>query len=123
MVFEKDVAESLFNSDPDLASDVVKELKTGWRMQAVQAEINTRKKLQEAKIKRESKHIDGVCVHRLRVDPTSYHYWGQRLGYECWSNEQFIKEYGRDNPSASVICKPAKPKFGYGKKYSKTYNI
>ena len=123
MVFEKDVAESLFNSDPDLASDVVKELKTGWRMQAVNAEINTRKKLQEAKIKRESKHLDGVGVHRLRVDPTSYHYWGQRLGYECWSDEQFISEYGRDNPSAAVICKPPKPKFGYGKKYSKKYNL
>jgi hypothetical protein len=122
-MFEKDVADSLFNSDPGLASDVVKELRTGWKMQAVQAEINTREKLQEAKIKHESKHIDGVGVHRLRVDPTSYHYWGKRLGYECWSNEQFIKEYGRDNPSASVICKPEKPKYGYTKKYSKTFNL
>ena len=122
-MLETDVAESLFNNDPDLARDVVKELKTGWRMQAVQAEINTRKKLQEAKIKHESKHIDGVGVHRLRVDPTSYHYWGQRLGYECWGNEQFIKEYGRDNPSATVICKPEKPKYGYTKKYSKTFNL
>ena len=92
-------------------------------MQAVNAEINTRKNLQEAKIKRESKHLDGVGVHRLRVDPTSYHYWGQRLGYECWSDEQFISEYGRDNPSAAVICKPPKPKFGYGKKYSKKYDL
>lgn len=53
-MFEKDVAESLFDSDPDLARDVVKELKTGWRMQAVNAEINTRKNLQEAKVKHES---------------------------------------------------------------------
>lgn len=34
--------------------------------------------------------------------PTSYHYWGQRLGYECWDDPQFVAEYKRDNPEARV---------------------
>lgn len=32
-----------------------------------------------------------------RVHPVSYHYWGQRLGYECWSDAEFTREYHRDN--------------------------
>lgn len=38
----------------------------------------------------------------LMVHPQSFHYWGQRLGYECWENEQFKREYWRDNPTSRV---------------------
>lgn len=38
----------------------------------------------------------------VNIHPASYHYWGQRLGYECWQDPQFIREYKRDNPSAVV---------------------
>lgn len=36
------------------------------------------------------------------VLPEFYHYWGQRLGYECWDNAQFVREFLRDNPEVRV---------------------
>jgi hypothetical protein len=38
----------------------------------------------------------------MMIDPVSYHYWGQRLGYKCWEDEQFRREYLRDNDVARV---------------------
>lgn len=38
----------------------------------------------------------------MMIDPVSYHYWGKRLGYECWDDAQFRREYKRDNPAARV---------------------
>jgi hypothetical protein len=42
----------------------------------------------------------------MRVHPTSFHYWGQRVGYACWSDKQFQREYKRDVPEARVrtVC-------------------
>jgi len=40
--------------------------------------------------------------HKARIETTSYHYWGKRLGYSCWSDRKFIKEYLRDNPESRV---------------------
>jgi hypothetical protein len=33
--------------------------------------------------------------------------WGIRLGYECWEDKQFLKEFLRDNPEVAVrnYCK------------------
>lgn len=42
----------------------------------------------------------GYC--EMMIDPISYHYWGQRLGYECWEDKQFRREYLRDNPASRV---------------------
>lgn len=36
------------------------------------------------------------------LHPISFHYWGRRLGYECWQDDQFVREYLRDNPAARV---------------------
>lgn len=38
----------------------------------------------------------------MMIDPISYHYWGQRLGYECWEDDAFRREYRRDNPSSRI---------------------
>jgi hypothetical protein len=38
----------------------------------------------------------------LMIHPFSYHYWGQRLGYQCWEDGAFLREYWRDNPEARV---------------------
>lgn len=38
----------------------------------------------------------------MLIDPISYTYWGDRLGYECWDNDQFVAEYKRDNPESRV---------------------
>ena len=44
--------------------------------------------------------VGGYC--EMMIDPISYHYWGQRLGYECWEDAQFRREYLRDNPASRV---------------------
>lgn len=38
----------------------------------------------------------------LMVHGESFHYWGQRLGYQCWNSDEFKREYWRDNPAARV---------------------
>jgi hypothetical protein len=52
----------------------------------------------------EHRSIDGLGRLRMIIDPTAYHYWGQRLGYACWSDPQFLREYERDNPEVRVKC-------------------
>jgi len=39
---------------------------------------------------------------QFMVHPVFYHYWGQRLGYECWDDAQFVREFLRDNPAARI---------------------
>lgn len=58
---------------------------------------------------------DGISGGEITmcIDPTSYHYWGQRLGYECWSDPQFCREYLRDNPYARTKTVGKKLKVGY----------
>lgn len=41
-----------------------------------------------------------------RVHPESFHYWGQRLGYACWNDPGFVREYLRDNDYARVENRP-----------------
>jgi len=38
----------------------------------------------------------------LMVHPASFHYWGQRVGYQCWDSDEFKREYWRDNPACRV---------------------
>lgn len=39
---------------------------------------------------------------KFAIRPEFYHYWGQRLGYECWDDEKFVAEFLRDNPECRV---------------------
>lgn len=39
---------------------------------------------------------------KMMIDPYSYHFWGQRLGYQCWQDATFCREFLRDNPEARV---------------------
>jgi len=45
----------------------------------------------------------------LMVHPESFHYWGQRLGYGCWEDAEFKREYWRDNPACRVKNHSRKP--------------
>jgi hypothetical protein len=40
----------------------------------------------------------------MRIDPTLYHAWGTKYGYDCWKDSQFLKEIERDNPEVRVKC-------------------
>jgi hypothetical protein len=52
----------------------------------------------------EHRSMDGLGRVRMMVDPTAFHYWGQRLGYQCWNDSQFLREFERDNPAVRVKC-------------------
>ena len=44
---------------------------------------------------------DGTHI-QYKIPKLSYHYWGKRLGYECWEDHQFVHEFLRDNPQCRV---------------------
>ena len=51
-----------------------------------------------------------------------HHYWGKRLGYGCWNDRKFIKEYLRDNPESRVKSAGGKKaQVGYGGKKEHGY--
>lgn len=56
----------------------------------------------------EAQTVDGLGQCVMRVTPEAYHYWGRRLGYECWRDGQFRHEFRRDNPAARVKYAPRK---------------
>lgn len=43
---------------------------------------------------------------RMRITEEAYHYWGQRLGYKCWRDKSFLREYERDNPEVRIRSRP-----------------
>ena len=65
----------------------------------------------------------------MMIPPTSYHYWGQRLGYDCWEDEQFVREFLRDNAVCRVKTRPANASVGwtaaieYSNRKSKANNL
>ena len=56
---------------------------------------------------------DGLGEMRGSIPAGAYHYWGNRLGYECWGDKQFMNEYLRDNPEARVKTHGSKIQVGY----------
>lgn len=44
-----------------------------------------------------------------RIPQIAYHYWGRRLGYECWKDDQFVHEFLRDNPGCRVHSEAVNP--------------
>jgi hypothetical protein len=97
------LAEYITNLPEDLSQAVIDELCHGRRMDQVMAEINQRQAATT-----EETWVDGIGQHTLSIAPEAYHYWGQRLGYQCWRSKEFRREYGRDNPGARVRSIPRK---------------
>lgn len=72
--------------------------------------------LAEAAMAREKAEIESAPLvtnegnyrPRTVVSAESFHYWGQRLGYDCWSDPEFLKDYERDNPAAKINAKMSK---------------
>ena len=75
-----------------------------------------------AKEAQNKSHTSALGQHRARIETTSYHYWGKRLGYGCWNDRKFMKEYLRDNPESRVKSGGSKKvKVGYGGKKEHGY--
>jgi len=123
---EMDVAELLRDESPEEAQEtlrLVAELEgKEWEEEAV------------AKAREEQALMAGfnggeACLKhgevKFRVHPLFYHYWGQRLGYECWDDAGFVREFLRDNESVRVKNVRPSPKitvsFEGKKRWTKNY--
>jgi hypothetical protein len=86
---------------PHLQKEMERELINGWRMRESVAMADS---IQHGKFNRanEAREIDGLGRKTAQIPADSYHYWGQRLGYDCWKDKQFMKEFIRDNPQCAV---------------------
>ncbi len=102
----------------DLLPALEKEFREGRLKQHVDAQTNAAKTIGSSR-ETDYKSVNGLGRLRLRIDPYTYHYFGQRLGYNCWHNEEFLKEFERDNPASRVNCGGTKIQAGYGTKKTK----
>jgi hypothetical protein len=102
-----DILQSFADVIPShLKHEVERELLRGWNMRAVKAQHEA-KQIAQFGHSNEAKNIDGVGKLVARIPPDAFHMWGIRLGYECWEDKQFLKEFLRDNPEVAVrnYCK------------------
>ena len=60
------------------------------------------------------KSIDGVGEKIANIPAIAFHFWGQKLGYACWNDKEFMEEFLRDNPECRVKCEGTKLQVGFG---------
>lgn len=82
---------------------MLEEFRSGWNLRKAQAEAQ--KKAMAALNQQLHRHVDGLGQLSARIPVDSYHYWGQRLGYACWKDDDFVKGFFRDNPECRVNSK------------------
>jgi hypothetical protein len=93
-----------------LTDAVVRELREGRMLKMIEAQ-----KLQRMAAKAGGERFTMSCGEmRFQVQPEFFHYWGQRLGYECWDNKEFVREFLRDNPECRVKNIARKPTITVG---------
>lgn len=99
----------------DLYKPLLEEFKRGWLKEQVLGRVEQKRYASAAG--QYHRGVDGLGRLRARIPASSFHYWGQRLGYQCWNDEKFVKEYLRDN---NLEVKGGKTKLlvGYGKSTS-----
>lgn len=86
----------------DLRRAVIKEFEKGIQKDWVQAGIQQKRIAKDSQT--DLRSVDGIGRLRMRIDPTLYHAWGTKYGYDCWKDSQFLKEIERDNPEVRVKC-------------------
>ena len=95
---------SIHDAIPDeLLQPMLEEFRTGWALRKAQAEAQ--KQAMAALNQQLHRHVDGLGQLTARIPVDSYHYWGQRLGYSCWKDDDFVESYFRDNPECRVNSK------------------
>lgn len=88
----------------DLARDIVDEIRVGWERDKVLAQVR-QNRIAEATQKLERCTVDGLGQHTASIDLTSFLYWSNRTGGQCWKDDGFFKEFLRDNPACRVKYK------------------
>lgn len=59
------------------------------------------------------RHMDGLGEMKASIPPAAYHHWGQREGYDIWSDKKFVKKYLQENPEVRVNTHSEKIQVGY----------
>lgn len=103
----------------DMAFEVLREVQAGHVVQQVLAE-SRQALVAQANERIERRVVEGLGQHIMSIDSIAYHYWGGRLGYECWGDEEFRREYMRDNPSVRVKTEFAARSSGWRPERQKT---
>ena len=93
----------------DLTKEVIEELRTARNLEEGNAAGRQRKLAQAEQVGANGtrKNLSFGRL-RMRIAPEAYHYWGKRLGYECWDDEQFLREFERDNESVRINSRSEK---------------
>lgn len=86
--------------DGQLAKDLEKELRTGWLKNQIDAKVESQRLAKTNSIRHKS--VEGLGQLVARIPTTAYHFWGQKLGYDCWNDQAFMDEFLRDNPELRV---------------------
>ena len=58
--------------------------------------------------------VEGLGRPRMQITGEAFHEWGQKLGYACWSDNQFKNEFERDNPEVRIKSTGTRIQSGYG---------
>ena len=107
----------LANIPTELVKPMLEEFKRGWHREKLLGRVEAKKLSVGAK--GYHRGVDGVGRLRARIPASSFHYWGQRLGYDCWKDETFLKNYLKDN-DLEVKGGRTKLMVGYGKSTSES---
>ena len=93
----------------DLTKEVIEELRTARNLELVQASVRQRKLAQaEQVVSNGTRKNLSFGRLRMRITPEAYHYWGKRRGYDAWDDEQFLREFERDNESVRINSRSEK---------------
>jgi len=95
---------SLLLDMSDMPPGVVEEFRKGRHAREVQTLLKA-PRLQDMVARSHGigdRSTEGLGRVRMAITPEAFHYWGRRLGYECWRDKQFLNEFERDNPSVRV---------------------
>lgn len=97
-----DIVQSLVDVIPaHLHKDLERELINGWRMNEAVAKANATK-MAHFNHTHEANNIEGFGRKVANIPDDAFHYWGHRLGYDCWKDKEFMREFLRDNPECAV---------------------
>jgi len=113
--------------DEALRLAVIEELKRGAHQECV-ASMAQQKRIGIENHSQTYKSIEGAGRLRMRVDPTHFHFWGQKVGYGCWRDKTFLNDVEKWNPELKLKCGGTRLQVGFGtpsghttKKFTKTY--
>lgn len=97
----------------DITDDVIAELR---EMEKADVVIAEREQAEIARLAGQEVRALSFGEQTMQITPEAYDYWGQRLGYDCWADKQFRREFARDNPAVRVRALTGNIVSGYGSK-------